>query len=144
MELPTCCVLEYFSCQETNRKAEYMGANDFGLPQDVISVVCIAKYRGNVPPKITCEWFSGTKLLDNYQRVAETNLTTTLIILVPAGKEFNGDQLSCNVNTDGTNIANQTQIEWKSSRIVVNCKHCHFYNNSMNCVVLVHYLLQFV
>lgn len=33
-----------------NRKSEYMGENNFGLPQDVISNVCTSKYFGNIPP----------------------------------------------------------------------------------------------
>lgn len=118
-------ILESFDCQEKNRKAEYMGDNNFGLPQDVISTMCISKYFGNIPPKPICEWSSGTKLLDNYQHVTEINLTTVLNIQMPARKEFNRDQLSCYVKIDGEASDNQTATAWKSSRLIINYASFH-------------------
>lgn len=118
-------VAEYFNCRETNRKSEYMGENNFGLPQDVISVGCTSKYFGNIPPKLTCEWSSGAQTFDNHQYVTEANVTTTLNIQVPARKEFNGDQLSCYADIDGESSGNQTSTVWMSSHLIINCKYCH-------------------
>lgn len=101
-----------------------MGENDFGLPQDVISAVCIAKYFGNVPPQPICEWSSGTKLPDNYNRLTETNLTVTLSIQLPATKEFNGDQFLCYVKKGADSSDKQTETVWMSPHLIINCKHC--------------------
>lgn len=114
--------VESFDCQETNRKAEYMGVNDFDLPQDVISVVCISKYFGNIRPKPLCELSSGTQRLNNYHHVTAINLTVTLNIHLPARKEFNGGHLSCYANIEEGSSANENPITWKSTKFKINCK----------------------
>src|SRR6218665_3328070 len=106
---------ESFECQESNRKAEYKGENNVGLPQDVISIECISKYFGNIPGKPICEWTSGRKMFEDHQHVTETKSTTKLNIQMPAKKEFNGDQISCHLNVDGESSYNQTPIVWNSS-----------------------------
>jgi len=103
-----------------------MGADDFGSAQDVISIVCISKYLGNILPKPACEWSSGNKLPDSYHSVTETKAITVLHIHIPAKKEFNGDQLSCYVNVEEESSANQSQTIWRSTRFKINCE---FFSN---------------
>lgn len=118
------CVLESFDCQEENSKSEYMGLNNFDLPQDIIYALCILKYVGNIPPRPVCEWSSGTKLLDNYHRVIEANATTFIsYIQIPARKELNGDQLSCYAKIEEDLSAKQNSTTWKSTKFKVNCKY---------------------
>src|SRR6218665_3852238 len=102
-----------------------MGENKFGLPEDVFSAACTSEYFGNIPPKIICEWSSGTQIFDNHQHVTKTNVTITLTIQMPARKEFNGDQLSCYLKIDGEASDNQATASWnwKSSHLIINCKH---------------------
>lgn len=97
-----------------------MGENNFGLPQDVISVVCIPKYFGNIPPRPTCEWSSGVQLFDSH-RLIEINTTTAWNLSIMARKEFNEAQISCYVKIVGESSENQTQTAWKSSHVKVNC-----------------------
>lgn len=118
-------IIESFGCEEPNGEPEYMGENNFDLPQDVISNVCISKYSGNVSPKPICQWSSGTKLLRNYYRVTETHLTMTLNIQMPAKKAFNGDLLSCYVKIDGESSDNQTTAVWTSSSLIINYASFH-------------------
>lgn len=118
------CLANSFHCGETNRKDEYLGENNFDLPQDVISVECVSKYFGNLPPRQICDWSSGKTIRFNNYRNTEQFLTTTLTIQIPARKEFNGDQFFCYVKTGGASSDKQGRIAWKSSHLIINCKHC--------------------
>ena len=107
-----------------NSKAEYMGANDFGLQQDVVSAKCISKHYGNMRPKPTCEWSSGTQKLDNYHSVVETNLTTTTLDFnIPARREFNGYQLSCYAKISEESRAKENPTTWNSPNFKINCEY---------------------
>ena len=101
-----------------------MAENKFGLPEDVFSAACISKYVGNIPPKAICGWSSGTPIFDNHQHFTETNFTSTVIIQIPARKDFNGDQLSCYLKIDGEVSNSQVTTAWESSHLIINCKYC--------------------